>query len=771
MNRFVLMSCFVLLAWTGLACAQDQVIARKGWDYDRADLQWPKWSDVSKEKKKGTMYGPNGFTEFDVEIPKDNWYALWIAGVPVEWSRNLYVDGKPIFVESIGTRQDTLPVAERRKKKIDFKEINLYLTAGKHQLRFERLGFPGVLPSRWELRPATGQIDQCIAGTVTSQRVIKPGESIQLEIVGGASEVSQYQLILTEQLTGKVLEGPRVDFPASDQPVTKKVTVILPEKGLYLVTAKTQAKTLRPADMKIGYVMAAPLPDEKTQQAVTRLSLNGLFTDRVVLQRDKPLPIWGQAPAGQGVTVNIADQTATTTADVKGDWKVTLKPMSAGGPHKLQVKSAHQTITRSDVKVGEVWLLSGQSNMGGPLLTCIGGKEAAGKANDPDVRLGFVHQNQQGKTIQNVGWMRAVCPDGNSAHLKRWLGIHFAFGTELHDALNIPIGLIAANRGGTYISTWTPESTMKTDPAFKPFYDQFWQYNTPANRQNRYLVKFAGEVNKWKKKVAKLAEGAKKPTPPKVKPDMPWRNRPGQHYAALIKPIAPFAIRGVLWYQGESDSKMAAVYLAKFQRMVSDWCKAWGEPNLPFITVQISYGSGHFDKGEPGVESGAEMRQMQIECAKQPDIYMVASHDLMRPEDNVHYLDKLPVGHRLALAARKEIYGQDVVYQGPMFHSISIDANKARLHFQHTDGGLKVKGDTLNGFSIAGKDQKWHWAKAKIEGDTVGVSSSQVSNPVAVRYGWSGYRNANLFNGAGLPAPTFRTDDWPLASVGITFKP
>ncbi len=764
----MLMTC-LCLSMSAYGQSSTQIIERNGWDYDRASLEWPQWVDVQKEKKQGALRGSIGYTEFDVQIPTTGWYELWEGGVPVEWSRSLYVDGKPMFVETIGSPDDVLPLAERRKQKLDFKEINLFLEAGKHTLRFERLGFPGVLPSKWQLRPSSESVSHRILGQVVSPRIVNPGQSVTLEITSSSPKQTNCQIILHEIITGQSVNGPEVELKTSEQPVTQKVEVQLPKSGLYLVTALIDGKKLRPADMKIGYVMATTLEKEKDDQTtITKLSLNGLFTDGVVLQRDKPLPIWGLAPTGQTVTVTLADQSQTTTANEQGHWKVTFKPLSAGGPHTLVATCDTQKITRKDVLVGEVWLLSGQSNMGGPILQCIGGKDAASQANMPNVRLGFVYPNGEAGQMRDVGWMKAVAHDGNPAHVKRWIAIHFAFAKKIHETLNVPVGLIAANRGGTLISTWVPEETAQTDPAYKGFNEQFWEYNAPANRQNRYIVKLVSEVRKWKSKYEK-APADKKPTAPKLRADMSWRNRPGQHYHGLIQPSAPFAMRGVLWYQGESDSKMSAIYPAKFKRLMADWRKAWDEPKLPFITVQISYGSGRFDDGQPGVEFGAEMRQMQLECAKLPDTYMVVSHDLMRPEDNVHYLDKLPVGDRLALAALAEIYGKDIVYQGPMFEKISVDNHKAILHFSHTHGGLKVKGETLNGFSIAGADRQWHWAKAHVDGQTVIVQSDAVAKPVAVRYGWSGYRNANLFNGAGLPAPTFRTDDWPLASDGNEF--
>ena len=774
-TKCVTMATFMIVCACTTVFAQDgpsETIARKGWSFDRSKFTWARWSDPKEQKARGALSGAAGWVEYDFTVPKDNWYALWIGGIPYEWDRNIYLDGKPVLCESIATTDDVLSRAEARKRGVNYKEANLYLRAGKHRIRFERLGFPGVLPSAWQLVPATGKPEECLFAEVAGRRIVAPGELVTLSVQGGAKQPTEYQLKLTDRLTNKTYPVGKIAFPASDKPLTRKATLTLPDQeGLYLITAETDGVVLRPADLKAGYVMAVKDEVKKVESGDPKLALAGLFTDRAVLQRDKPLPIWGKAPPNQEVTVTLADQSAKAVADAHGDWRVTLKPMPAGGPHVLSVTCQDQTLSRRDILVGEVWLLSGQSNMGGPLLTCLGGEDAARKADMPTVRIGCVYGHTDG-LVNNIGWMPAVSK-GDPKNLRRWAGIHFGFGKAIHDALDVPVGLIAANRGGTIISTWTSVPAHKEDDAFRSFYDQYVAYTRPENSELRNINHTIHAISKWRKNVADVPEGKSPPKPPKLQARMRLHNSPGMHYDALIEPCSPYAMRGVLWYQGESDSRMAAIYPKRFACMVKNWRDIWKAPKMPFITVQISYGSGQFDdRPQPGDEKGAEMRDCQLKCSQtMPDVYMVVSQDLMRPEDNVHYLDKLPVGERLANAALAEVYGKDVVYQGPMYSRLSVEGPRARLHFSHTDGGLKSKGDKLKGFSIAGEDRVFHWADAEIDGDTVLVHADAVKHPVAVRYGWSGYRGANLFNGAGLPAPTFRTDDWPLSTEGCDFMP
>ncbi|MBI5771982.1 MAG: hypothetical protein HZA93_29685 [Verrucomicrobia bacterium] len=500
-----------------------------------------------------------------------------------------------------------------------------------------------------------------------------------------------------------------------------------------------------------------------------RLELAGLFRDGVVLQREKPVPVWGWARAGQAVTVSFLDQRHETRADSAGAWRVDLAPLRAGGPHVLEIRAPGENpLAIRDVMVGEVWLLSGQSNMGGPLLSSLGGVEAARGANSPLVRLGFVHAAgpaPTGQKLQPVAWVNAIS-GGNPDAMQRWHGIHFAFGTLLHERLGVAVGLIGANRGGTRISAWTSRATHEREPAFRGVLAASAETRTKAGRT--HAARRADEVAAWTKlRDAALAAGKTPPPPPAPKELAANPNEAAIQYDTLIDPVAPFAIRGVLWYQGESDSPQAELYEARFRAFVADWRERWREPELPFICAQIAFSAGSprpgiARDGPPIPSPSASIRQAQFAARTVPHTGLIVTHDLVRPEDDVHFRDKLPVGRRFALTALHVVYGQPGEASGPLFRRAEFAAGRARLHFDHATG-LATTGGDLHGFSIAGADRRWVWANARIDGDEVVVWSDAVPTPVAVRYNWSDFPlGANLVNAAGLPAPTFRTDDWPL---------
>jgi sialate O-acetylesterase len=463
------------------------------------------------------------------------------------------------------------------------------------------------------------------------------------------------------------------------------------------------------------------------------LQLNGVFGDHAVLQREKPLPVWGWAPPGEEVTVTLAGRTARGVAGPGGRWQVTFAPLAAGGPHELKATLASgAAVVCRDVLIGEVWLFSGQSNMGGPLATCVGGPEAFAAADLPQVRLGLQYGTQSAGTAdRRLGpstWIAA----GRGAPIEKWIGIHFAFGAELHRRLQVPIGLVAANRGGTRISTWTSLAAHHAEPAFAPSLAAF-------------------EVAKTKPPPAK---------PPAV------RNEPAFLYDELIAPLAPFALRGVLWYQGESDSPYAALYRRRFPVLIRDWRGLWGEPALPFIFAQIAYSEGKPHAGPPVESRQAELREAQALALATEHTAMIVTYDLVRPTDDVHFRDKLPVGERFARAALATVYGVSLEHRGPVFQRVQREDRRLRVHFTHA-AGLHARGGTPGGFILAGADQQWRWAEATLDGETVVLHHPDIPTPVAVRYNWTATPcGANLYNGSGLPAAGFRSDAWPVSTEG-----
>ena len=757
-----------LLIAASSAIGAPDPIARSGWSFDRSQFREPA-EKVAEVKQANREIKLTGWAEYDVSIPNPGWYELVFGGIPADWSRDVLVDGKT--VSRLGWSDESDRVVPAVKDGVQFKEVNLFLTSGKHCLRIQRLGFPGELPRIWELRAAEGRPGGSIHTVVKGSRIIALGAAIEIEITGGMSSPSRYELLLRNEITGSLTPTGGVAFPSTAAPIAKEVSIPLKEEGLYTLQARVNGEMLHSSDLKTGYFLAAEKPN--ATKASGAFQFAGLFRDGAVLQREKPLPVWGWAEPGAEVTVTLAAQTAKAVANQTGRWQVVFAPLPAGGPHELKaVSPGGKTIVCKDVLVGEVWLLSGQSNMGGPLLKSIGGEAAAKEADFKNVRLAFLTRSDLDGPERRLGaatWTPAVS-GGDPGRMKSWIAIHYAFGTELYKQLGVPIGLLAGNRGGTYISSWTSLEVQRSEPAFRAVLDSYVSDKAGHVKELVILSQVAGQVTKWKKECEKARkEGKPEPARPAIAADLSERNAPGLHYDELIAPAAPYAIRGFLWYQGESDSATAEAYRRRFPALIQNWRDLWSDPKMPFLYVQIAFGTGKPFEGNPGdPAASAELREAQLLTLAVPHTAMIAAYDLPRPDDNVHYLDKLPVGHRLALAALGTVYGKNVETSGPMFRKMELNGAKARLFFDHIGGGLVAKGGTLKGFAIAGGDRKWVWAEAEIEGDCVLVRSAAVSNPVAVRYSWAnGPVGANLFNKAGLPAPTFRTDNWPLSTAGV----
>ena len=770
MKKFLLPVCYLMMSCAALR-AQETVITRDGWNYDRQGFV-ALASEVEEVKKAGKGIKLNGWLEYDVEIPKSGWYELWLGGTPPEWPRDVFVDGQTVTRLQFSQGDDKLsPVP---KEGIQFKEVNLYLTAGKHVIKLQRLGFPGVLPSVWELREAAPVPDSSIRAWASGSRIVEPGQSVEMVFLGGASEPLEYELFLVNEMTDQELPIGTLAYPSTKEPIEKKLEVPLKEAGLYTLKAKSQGRWLRPSDLKAGYLLAGTkAANEASREKDLSFQVAGIFSNGAVLQQEKPLPVWGWATPGSAVIVQLGEQERKATADSDGKWQVVFDPIKAGGPAFDLVATAAdgKKITIKDLLAGEVWLLSGQSNMGGPMTSAPGAKELALAKDFPDVRYVDVYDRTTAdgkKRLSNITWVPAIF-QGDEKRLSRWRAIHYAFGTDLHKALNIPIGLVAANRGGTFISSWTSRETHEKVPSFRDTLEQSQREAQERLPELIHLGKSAESIKKWRTATAKAQEeGKEPPKPPVLSADFGNNNSPAFNYEALIETLAPFAIRGVLWYQGESDSGMAEAYRERFPAMIANWRSLWKEPDLPFYFVQIAYGKGDACVTPPGDFTGAELKEVQLQTLSVPHTGMAVTDDLMKPGDDVHYPDKLPVGHRLALIALAKTYDRPVAYSGPIYTRQKIEGNKIRLFFDNAEG-LQVKGSQLNAFAIAGEDRKWHWAEAVIDGNTVVVSSPEVSAPVAVRYSWAeSPRGGVLINKEGLPTPVFRTDDWPMITKGIT---
>ena len=497
---------------------------------------------------------------------------------------------------------------------------------------------------------------------------------------------------------------------------------------------------------RLAPALALALTLAPFQYADAAVKLPALFSEHAVLQRGMPVPIWGTADAGEEVTVSFAGQTQTTKAGADGKWKVTLQPLKEADSLDLTVKGTN-TLTVKDIAVGEVWVNSGQSNMAFTLNRDANGQATIAAAGDPQLRMFIVATKSSDTPLAETPGKWSVA---TPADAPRFSAVGYYFARELRKALKVPVGMLSTSVGGTPAEAWTSHETLAASADLKPVFEaqeaaiKLWPAALAKYQENEAKILAQWQANVEKAKAAGSPE-PRKPTAPLDPTKSP--KRPSGLYNAMIAPLQPYAIRGAIWYQGESNNGRADLYHALFSTMIGNWRKAWGEGDFPFYFVQIA----------PNQAMTPELREAQLLTAKTvPHTAMAVITDYGTPR-NIHPPQKEPVGTRLSLAARALTYGEKIEYSGPTFDSLKIDGGKAVLKFQHAAGLMARDGD-LKGFTIAGEDKKFVPAKAEIKGDTVTVAAEAVSRPVAVRYGWANVPDVNLYNSAGLPASPFRTD-------------
>jgi len=438
-----------------------------------------------------------------------------------------------------------------------------------------------------------------------------------------------------------------------------------------------------------------------------------LFSDNAVLQQGVRVPVWGTAGAGETVTVEFQGQKVSTTAQ-DGKWMVRLRPLKAGGPFTMTI-SGQNKIEIKNVCVGEVWVCSGQSNMAFTLARTENAAEAIANSADSQLRLFSVPRAHGDTPLDDIV---AAWQECKPETVPEFTAVGYFFGRDLRKALGVPVGLINTSYGGTMAQGWMRKQALEADPDF-----------TAA-----YKVRT-------------------------VPPNNP--SQPGRLYNSMVHPLIPYAIEGVIWYQGEANRTDAYRYRKVFPALIRNWRCDWGQGDFAFLFVQLAPFGPRPDK--PEEQNLPELRESQLLASRGvPNTAMAVITDYGHV--SIHPTQKEPVGARLALAARALAYKHDVSYRGPALAGAQFKGGRAVLSFADTCGGLVAKGDELTGFMIAARDGAFHAARASIVGDRVVVSSPDVPNPVAVRYGWSAYPVVNLFNKAGLPASPFRTDDFPLTT-------
>jgi sialate O-acetylesterase len=501
----------------------------------------------------------------------------------------------------------------------------------------------------------------------------------------------------------------------------------------------------------IGSVCLSIVSVLASGHAFAQVTLPKVLSSHMVVQRDLPVHVWGSAIPGEGVAVTFRGESRGVTTGPLGRWSVYLKPGAAGGPFELTVKgtpplggpaAAVQTIALDDVLVGDVWVASGQSNMEFAMRQAATAAEDLPKAGNDQIRLLMVQKKASEYPLDDVesaGWTASTPATANDFSAVGWY-----FAREISQREHVPVGVIDSTWGGTVAEAWTRLTALGEDAALAPLFVS-WGKMTEAETD-------AIARGKDQQLQRDEAQAAGKP-----EPQFPWHPQllswgPGMLWNGMIAPLTPLPIRGVIWYQGESNSPQARapLYSRIFSTLIDDWRRQWGIGDFPFLYVQIS----NFKSN--GSENWAELRQQQLKTLKLRNTAMAVTIDIGNP-DNVHPTDKVDVGLRLALAARALTYGENVSYTGPLFRQATPEGGQIRAWFDGAPKGLVAKGAPLTGFEVAGADGKFLPAMATIDGATVVVSSDAVMEPKAVRYGWSNSPQCNLFNAEGLPASPFNS--------------
>ncbi|MES2708390.1 MAG: sialate O-acetylesterase [Verrucomicrobiota bacterium] len=493
--------------------------------------------------------------------------------------------------------------------------------------------------------------------------------------------------------------------------------------------------------------LAASLPAE--------VKLPPVFASHMVLQRDKPVPVWGTADAGEKVAVAIGGQTQETTAGADGKWMVKLSPMPANAvPQTLEVRGGNK-IEFTDVLVGEVWLGSGQSNMEWPVRASVNGAAEAEAAKFPTIRLLNVPKTS---TPQPVTSLNATWTECNPQTVAGFSAVLYFMGRELNRELNVPVGLINSSWGGSRIEPWTPVEGFAQVPSQRDNFRAIRAATPGTGEYNNNLSAWLGSVEQWAKESRAGLQKKQPPAPMPEKPGTPAQGSQGLIglYNGMISPLVPYAIRGAVWYQGESNNGEGMLYLDRKKALVGGWRKVWGQGDFPFYTVQLApynYGNGKDNTSMAEIWEAQNATLTEI-----PNTGVAVINDIGNPAD-IHPANKQEVGRRLSLIALAREYGRaNLVYSGPAFAGKSVEGGKIRVKFNSTGGGLVSRdGKPLDWFEIAGADGKFVAAEAVIEGADVLVSSPQVPQPAQVRLGWSQLGSPNLMNKEGLPASAFRS--------------
>ncbi len=497
--------------------------------------------------------------------------------------------------------------------------------------------------------------------------------------------------------------------------------------------------------------------------ASAAVKLPALFSDHMVMQADKPVPVWGWAEPGEEITVSLAGQSVATATPASGRWQVELKKLSTSTePQTLTVKGGADTLTVNDVLIGEVWLGSGQSNMAMSVSSSRDYDKEKAAAALPQIRLFTVSRNPQTKPQDECKGSWVVC---SPETVGGFSATAYFFGRELHRELKLPVGLINSSYGGTAIESWTSMPAQSKLPEYPEISATWREAVAQTFDAAKARADFEAATAKWREDVKKAkAEGKTAPRAPQlaVAPRL-HQNHPANLFNGMIAPLIPYALRGVIWYQGEHNAGKVYNhhYGLQLRTLIADWRARWHD-QLPFAWVQLPDHRAPQQQPAEVHESWPVIREQMTRTLALPKTGMAITLGLGEADD-VHPKAKQGVGKRLSLWALGTVYGKDVpATSGPLYKKHAIKGGTVTLSFDHLGGGLLAKdgASELTGFAIAGTDRVFHPARARIVKDQVLVASPDVKEPAAVRYAWANNPDWSLQNKAGLPAAPFRTDDW-----------
>lgn len=507
------------------------------------------------------------------------------------------------------------------------------------------------------------------------------------------------------------------------------------------------------------------------------LTKAAVFSDHMVLQRRRAIPVWGGAEPGETVTVSLSAAAVSRTADADGSWRVLLPAQEAGGPYTLTIRGGREAIVLHDVLVGEVWLAGGQSNMEMALRDCKNGKREVAASDCPQVRFYNVPKRavldaEQARMEAESCWQ--PCSPATSGDMS---AVAYFFARRVAESQGVPVGVIDCYWGGTSISCWMSREQLEKSRAGQTYIEDYAALvgGKTDEEYQREMDAYNAEWEAWDARVQ-----ARRAQDPHVTWETlnqecgvcPWPQpagnqspfRPAGLYACMVRRVAPYALRGFLYYQGEEDEARHADYGAMLHALIDQWRGDWGDCELPFLLAQLPmYCSREEYAAHQDSKHWAALRDWQWKISRTVQNTGIAILADCGEFDNIHPLDKKTVGLRLALQALAKVYGEPVVADGPRLRAVQREGSRLSLRFADTAGQLTVKGDTLEGFELAGADGAYHPARAEAGTDSVTVWSDEVPAPETVRYAWTNYGPAGLYNAAGLPAVPFRTDRQPIS--------